>query len=55
MGKDFDPRTISDRYRKFICDMILNGLKANSCAAPIGGARKFCSSVEIIGKRYSAG
>jgi TetR/AcrR family transcriptional regulator len=28
MGKDFDQRAISLRYREFICDMILNGLKA---------------------------
>jgi TetR/AcrR family transcriptional regulator len=27
MGKDFDPRAISVRYREFICDLLLNGLK----------------------------
>jgi hypothetical protein len=27
MGKDFDQRAISQRYREFICDMILDGLK----------------------------
>jgi len=29
MGRDFDPTTISHRYREFICDMMLNGLKAS--------------------------
>jgi TetR/AcrR family transcriptional regulator len=28
MGKDFDQRAISVRYREFICDLLLNGLKA---------------------------
>jgi TetR/AcrR family transcriptional regulator len=28
MGKEFDQRAISQRYREFICDMILHGLKA---------------------------
>jgi hypothetical protein len=28
LGKEFDPRAISMRYREFICDLLLNGLNA---------------------------
>ncbi len=27
MGKDFDQRAISARYREFICELLLDGLK----------------------------
>jgi len=29
MGKDFDERLIAARYREFICELLLSGLKAN--------------------------
>lgn len=35
MGKDFDERVIGDRYREFVCDLLINGMKN---AAP-GGSR----------------
>jgi TetR/AcrR family transcriptional regulator len=34
MGKDFDQRAISQRYREFICDMILDGLRSKEIATP---------------------
>jgi AcrR family transcriptional regulator len=29
LGKSFDERALSERYREFICDLLLNGLKTN--------------------------
>jgi AcrR family transcriptional regulator len=36
LGKNFDERSLSERYREFICDLLLNGLKTQP-AKPASG------------------
>ena len=36
LGKSFDERALSERYREFICDLMLNGLKTTPSKPPSG-------------------
>jgi AcrR family transcriptional regulator len=36
LGKSFDERALSERYREFICDLLLNGLKTTPSKPPSG-------------------